>query len=103
MDISFLNEFIDVVILMSLVGVVEMIKRADKKSDKRNVFYLILFAVLSLAASFFITMQSGDFSSGIIIAIGSALVRFLKYAGLGTVFYKLIAKYISTKNGGSDE
>lgn len=98
MDINFLSEFIDLGIMVALVGIIQMIKRADKKAEERNIFYMIFFVILCLAVGFFISMQSGDFSEKIIIGIGASFIRFIKYAGLGTIFYKLIAKWIDKKN-----
>jgi len=98
MEISFLNEFIDLGIMLALVGIIQMFKRADKKAEERNIFYMILFVCLCLPVGFFISMQNGDFNESIISGIGSALIRFVKYAGLGTVCYKLLAKWIDSKN-----
>ena len=44
------------------------------------------------------TNENGGFSETIIIGVGDAMIRFIKYAGLGTIFYKIISKWIDNKN-----
>jgi len=103
MELSFLSEFIDIGIMIALVGIIQMFKRADKNADQKNIFYMIMFIIICLPAAIAISMQDGDFSAPVLTVIGSIFIRFIKYAGLGTVFYKLVARWIDKKNEGGDE
>jgi len=97
MEIDFLSGLINLGIMVGIVGIIEGLKTADKKSDEHGAFYVILFFVVCLVSSIAMSMKDGNFISHWTIGVGDAVEKLITYFGLGTIFYKYIVKWIKAK------
>ena len=93
---------VNLTLLIAIVGVLEFIKKMDKKNSLKK-YYPLIFIVFALAIGILLSYQNGSFTKSLKDGIVNSLFQAIVYLGMGTLFYqfilRMIHKFIDKKLG----